>query len=174
MKSKIKAKVKAKVNAKVNAKIKKAKAKIAKKCAILFALAFSLAFVGCQNPAQRAQTAETNIYVYEGATVTFGSDFVSLAQANETGGNDAGLTASPTTSTDVPIAIDVPVNKANSGSSSAAVGAAEKLLGAGADYLAEKMTENGTENAAQNSAQNECPNGDCSTCSDGACTPPQN
>lgn len=170
----MKTKLNKEIKAKVNSKIKKAKAKIAKKCGVLFALAFSLILVGCQNPAQRAQTADTRIYVYDGATVTFGSDFVSLAQANETGGNDAGQVASPTTTTDIPINVDVPVNKANSGSSSAAVGAAEKLLGAGADYLATKMNGTEDENAAQNAAQNDCPNGDCSTCPDGTCTRPQN
>lgn len=163
------------IKTKVAAKVAKGKAKVAakcgragKKCGVLFALAFSLAFVGCQNPAQRAQTAETNIYVYEGATVTFGSDFVSLAQANETGGNDAGQVASPTTTTDIPVNVDVPVNKANSGSSSAAVGAAEKLLGAGADCLANKM--NGKDDATA-----DCPDGTCappdSACPDGNCTP---
>lgn len=164
------------IKTKVAAKVAKGKAKVAKKCGragkrcagIIIACLLSLTMIGCQNPAQRAQTADTRIYIYDGASVTFGNEFVSQAQSNETGGNDAGQVASPTTTTDIPVNVDVPVNKANSGSSSAAVGAAEKLLGAGADWVANKM--NGKDDATT-----DCPDGNCtppdSACTDGNCTP---
>lgn len=86
-----------KAKTKVAEKVKKAKAKIARKCAKgCVALVVGLAALcGCQNPAQRAQTADTRITIFGGA-VTFGNDFVSLAQSNDTGGNDSGQVASPT------------------------------------------------------------------------------
>ncbi len=162
------------IKTKVAAKVAKGKAKVAKKCGragkkcagIIIACLLSLTMIGCQNPAQRAQTAETNIYVYEGATVNFGSDFVSLAQSNETGGNDAGQVASPTNDIKPDINVTVPVNKANTGTTSSAVGAAEKLLNKGVDAL--------TDSSSTDIA--DCPDGSCtppdSACTDGSCTPP--
>lgn len=165
---------------KVASKVAKGKAKVAKtlakKLAKCIIVAFAIGLAGCQNPAQRAQTCSVTVYAYDASTITLGQESVTLAQSNETGRDDAGLTASPTTTVSPDIDVSVPVNKANAGTSGVAVGAAEKLLGAGADYLATKMngTENQDENAAQNAAQNDCPNGDCSTCPDGTCTRPQN
>ena len=95
------------VKEKVAAKVAKGKAKVAKKCAKACVLALVLSLIaGCQNPAQRAQTADTRIQIF-GGSVTFGNEFVSLAQANETGGNDAGQVATPTN--DIKPDIDVTV-----------------------------------------------------------------
>lgn len=96
-----------KAKSKCASKITKGKAKVAKKCAKACVLALVLSLiVGCQNPAQRAQTADTRIQIF-GGSVTFGNEFVSLAQANETGGNDAGQVATPTN--DIKPDIDVTV-----------------------------------------------------------------
>lgn len=96
-----------KAKAKCASKITKGKAKVAKKCAKACALAFVIALIaGCQNPAQRAQTADTKIQIF-GGSVSFGNEFVSLAQANETGGNDAGQVATPTN--DIKPDVDVTV-----------------------------------------------------------------
>ena len=97
----------AKAKAKIEKKVANGKAKVAKKCAKACALALVLSLIaGCQNPAQRAQTAETKIQIF-GGSVTFGNEFVSLAQANETGGNDAGQVAPPTN--DIKPDVDVTV-----------------------------------------------------------------
>lgn len=97
----------AKAKAKIEKKVVNGKAKVAKKCAKACALALVLSLiVGCQNPAQRAQTADTRIQIF-GGSVTFGNEFVSLAQANETGGNDAGQVATPTN--DIKPDVDVTV-----------------------------------------------------------------
>lgn len=127
------------IKSKVAAKVAKGKAKVAKKCGKCALVAFALlAVVGCQHPAQRAQTAETtqNFYMYEGSTgnFTFGSEFVSLAQSNETGGNDAGLVATQTPT--VSPKTDVNVGGAKSGTGMLE-NAAGKLLG------------------------DDCPNGEC-------------
>lgn len=96
-----------KAKAKCASKVAKGKAKVAKKCAKACVLALVLSLIcGCQNPAQRAQTADTKIQIF-GGSVTFGNEFVSLAQANETGGNDAGQVATPTN--DIKPDVDVTV-----------------------------------------------------------------
>lgn len=96
-----------KAKAKCASKVAKGKAKVAKKCAKACVLALVLSLIaGCQNPAQRAQTADTRIQIF-GGSVTFGNEFVSLAQANETGGNDAGQVATPTN--DIKPDVDVTV-----------------------------------------------------------------
>ena len=128
------------IKKKVAAKVAKGKAKVAKKCGKCAIVAFALlAVVGCQNPAQRAQTAETRLTfnINEGAsgtTFNFGNEFVSLAQSNETGGNDAGLVATQTPT--VSPKTDVNVGGAKSGSG-VLEKAAGKLLG------------------------DDCPNGEC-------------
>lgn len=177
------------IKAKVDKKIAKCKVKVAAKCAKCakaVAVAFALAFVfGCQNPAQRAQTAETTqkFYVYEGATAnfTFGSEFVSLAQANETGGNDAGLTASPTTDTKPEIAVGVGGSSAGVGSSGAAKQGIGAAIGNAVDAISGIIpSSSGKEDAkteatapaeSKSNASGECKDGSCSTCSDGNCGP---
>lgn len=137
------------IKKKVATKVAKGKAKVAKKmekvkggktaCMLAGACAGALALgmTGCQNPAQRAQTAETNIEIF-GGNITFGSEFVSLAQANETGGNDAGQTASPSNPVSVPI--DVRYNDAIAGATSASKGLLETLTSAGANKVLEMMS----------------------------------
>ena len=162
------------IKAKVAAKVAKGKSKVARKCGreaakscavILVATALMVALAGCHMgeapTAQRAQTAITYVYVYEGAKASFGSEFVSLAQANETSGTEsmtASPTITPTVTTDTDAALEVPVNKANRAPAAAATGAAEKLLGAGADWVKDKMT---AAPAASTPAD----------CTDGSCTP---
>lgn len=175
------------IKAKVDKKIAKCKVKVAAKCAkcakavaVAFALAFAL---GCQNPAQRAQTAETKqyFYVYEGATAnfTFGSEFVSLAQSNETGGNDAGLTASPTTDTKPEIAVGVGGSSAGVGSSGAAKHGVGAVIGNAVDAISgiipsssgkeDDKTEATTQAEIKYNESCECKDSSCSTCTDGNC-----
>ena len=175
------------IKAKVDKKIAKCNVKVAAKCAKCakaVAVAFVLAFVlGCQNPAQRAQTAETKqyFYVYEGATAnfTFGSEFVSLAQSNETGGNDAGLTASPTTDTKPEIAVGVGGSSAGVGSSGAAKHGVGAAIGNAVDAISgiiplssgkeDDKTEASTPAEIKYNESCECKDGSCSTCTDGNC-----
>ena len=178
------------IKSKVAAKVAKGKAKVAAKCgkaakcaALVFCLA-SLVLAGCQNPAQRAQTAETRIYIYEGATANFGNEFVSLAQSNETGGNDAGQTASPTTETKPEIAVGVGGSSAGVGQSAgttqsgkfAKIGAAADAVtslvapGIGGDGATDATDAKAKINAkAETDAS--CPDGNCELgdCPDGNC-----
>ena len=154
-----------KAKAKIASKVAKGKAKVAKKCAKACALAFALLVVcGCQNPAQRAQTADTKILIY-GGTVTFGSEFVSLAQANETGGDDAGMTASPTN--DIKPDVDVKVGSTGTGGilETAAAAGVQKLL-------APSASATGVGSTATVSSSS-CDGGNCTygDCTDGSCTP---
>ena len=154
-----------KAKEKCASKVAKGKAKVAKKCAKACALAFALLVVcGCQNPAQRAQTADTKILIY-GGTVTFGSEFVSLAQANETGGDDAGMTASPTN--DIKPDVDVKVGSAGTG------GILETAAAAGVQrLLAPSASATGVGSTATVSPSS-CDGGNCTygDCTDGSCTP---
>lgn len=126
-----------KAKAKCASKVAKGKAKVAKKCAKACALAFIIALIaGCQNPAQRAQTADTRIQIF-GGSVTFGKEFVSLAQANETGGNDAGQVATPTND----IKPDVDVTVGGKAAAKTKAGALKDAASAAVDAL--------------------CPNGNC-------------
>ena len=154
-----------KAKAKIASKVAKGKAKVAKKCAKACALAFALLVVcGCQNPAQRAQTADTKILIY-GGTVTFGSEFVSLAQSNETAGNDAGMTASPTN--DIKPDVDVKVGSAGTG------GILETATAAGVQrLLAPGASATGVGSTATVSSSS-CEGGNCTYdgCADGSCTP---
>lgn len=171
-----------KIKEKVAAKVAKGKAKVAAKCGkakkacALFAVAAMFAAVaGCrmgeQPTAQRAQTANTCVeyIVKDGgrATFNFGAEFVSQAQANETSGTETMSNApknTPTVTTDTDTALDIPVNKGNAGTS-AAGGAAEKLIGAGADRLSGKLGGTATAPAA-NAAQQTATDG-CVTCKAG-------
>lgn len=196
------------IKKKVAAKVAKGKAKVAKKCgkaeelplkagdvfttpdgrkwkyagdgvAKLLSLVALLALCGCQNPAQRAQTAETKqiFNIYEGSTAnfTFGSEFVSLAQSNETGGNDAGLTASPTTDVKPEIAVGVGGSSAGTGKGGGTTTQSGKFatIGAGVDAAA-SLVPSGDDNTeaqpvTQPVAKSECEGGECTPCKDGAC-----
>lgn len=125
-----------KAKAKIEKKVANGKAKVAKKCAKACAIASVLLLIsGCQNPAQRAQTAETKIEIF-GGNVSFGNEFVSLAQANETGGNDAGQVATPTN--DIKPDVDVSVGAAKGGGLLET--AASKLLGGSSSGKTESAT----------------------------------
>lgn len=137
-----------KAKAKCASKVAKGKAKVAKKCAKACALALVLSLIaGCQNPAQRAQTADTRIQIF-GGSVTFGNEFVSLAQANETGGNDAGQVATPTN--DIKPDVDVSVGAAKGGGLLET--AASKLLGG---------SSSGETGSATAVVDPLCPDGNC-------------
>ena len=176
------------VKEKVAAKVAKGKAKVAAKCGkaakcvvLLFGLAFVLA--GCQNPAQRSITITTEIYAYDKSQINVGGqgDVGSAAQSNETGGNDAGMTASPTNDIKPDIDVSIPVNKANAGTSGAAGGALERVVGSAADWVADKIS--GSDKDAPAAAApattpaaasaSSCPNGNCSpggSCPNGNCS----
>lgn len=173
---------------KVAAKVAKGKAKVAAKCgkaakcvALLFCLAFAL--TGCQNPAQRSITITTEIYAYDKSQINVGGqgDVGSAAQSNETGGNDAGMTASPTNDIKPDIDVSIPVNKANAGTSGAAGGALERVVGSAADWVADKISGGDKDAPAAAApaatsaaaAASSCPNGNCSkggSCPNGNCT----
>lgn len=185
------------IKQKVAAKVAKGKAKVAKKCgkaakcaAVLFALAFA---VGCTHPAQRAQTAETkqSFYIYEGAKAnfTFGSEFVSLAQSNETGGNDAGQVTTQTTDTKPEVAVGVGGSSAGVGQSAgttqsgkfAKIGAAADAVtslvapGIGGDVSTDAKNAGIEAKPAEATVtpSTSCEGGACSdgSCSYGACGP---
>lgn len=179
------------IKSKVAAKVAKGKAKVAEKCGkaakcavVLFALAFVI--TGCQNPAQRAQTAEVKIVVEQGGTANFGNEFISLAQSNETGGNDAGQTASPTTDTKPEIAVGVGGSSAGVGGTS---GAAKKGVGAAiggaidaiADVIPDSSSTEPVDNKVEEKsapvlnevpAETKCENctADSASCPNGNCT----
>ena len=170
------------IKQKVAAKVAKGKAKVAKKCGkaakcVLIAAALSAVVCGCQNPAQRAQTAETKqeFNIYEGATATFtfGSEFVSLAQANETGGNDAGLTASPKTDTSPEVAVGVGGSSAGVGSSGASRQGVGAAIGSAVDAVSGLFAggSGGSEMGKSDSAGAKCEGGSCEMCEGGACSP---
>lgn len=173
------------IKSKVAAKVAKGKGKVAAKCgkakkacaAILMMAALCTVVCGCkmgeQPTAQRAQYANTHVtYIVEdggSATFNYGAEFVSQAQANETSGTETMSNApknTPTVTTDTDTALDIPVNKANSGTS-AAGGAAEKLLGAGADWVAGKV--NNAVAVPQNKSGGESLQGNAA-CPGNACT----
>lgn len=185
------------IKAKVAAKVAKGKAKVAakakggkacKKCApavVVLVAALCMALSGCkmgeQPTAQRAQTADTKVQflVYEGgnATFTFGAEFVSLAQANETSGTEA-FTSTPTSTptVDVKPDIDVAYNDAIAGATAASKGVLETLTDAGAQAVLRMMAnkETGVVTVPTKDGGTmavKCEGGQCSPCEDGECTP---
>lgn len=189
------------IKAKVAAKIKKATKKVAAKCkdgkccdggkctpaAIAVAIGCALALSGCrmgeqptdQNATQRAQTAITYVYVQDRASATFGSDFISQAQANDTSGTES-QTSSPTstpTSTptvDVKPDIDVAYNDAIKNATDASKGVLEKLTDAGASAVLKMMSDktSGTVTVPTKDGGSmvvKCEDGQCAECTD--CTP---
>lgn len=187
------------IKAKVAAKIKKATKKVAAKCKdgkrcddgkctpAAIAIGCALALSGCrmgeqptdQNATQRAQTAITYVYVQDRASATFGSDFISQAQANDTSGTES-QTSSPTstpTSTptvDVKPDIDVAYNDAIKNATDASKGVLEKLTDAGAATVLKMMTDkiSGTVTVPTKDGGSmvvKCEDGQCAPCED--CTP---
>lgn len=132
-----KAKTKAKVAAKVASKCKGGKCSPCKggkcsPCAIALALVVAATLCGCkmgeqptdQKATQRAQTATTYVYIYDNARATFGSDFVSQMQANETSGSETQTstptskpTSTPTVDTkpDIDVSYNGPTKAASDG-----------------------------------------------------------
>ena len=201
-----KAKAKAKVAAKIAAKTQKCKGGKCspcgdcsdgscspcsggkcKPCAVALALILAATLCGCrlgeqptdQKATQRAQTATTYVYVYDNARATFGSDFVSQMQANETSGTET-QTSSPTstpTSTptvDVKPDIDVAYNDAIKNATDASKGILEKLTDAGAATVLKLMSDKSTGAVVVPTKDGgtmtvKCEDGQCSECTD--CTP---
>ena len=165
-----------KVKAKVAAKTAKCKAKVKAKCgcakktaAVAVALLMAFATAGCHMgevpTAQRAQTAHTDVrfYVQEGgkASFSFGAEFVSLAQANETSGTETMSNTphnAPVVDTKPDIDVSVPVNKA---------GAAQSVGSVLGDAVAGLI--NGATSKSGTTASTACADGSCSTCADGSC-----
>ena len=132
-----KAKAKAKVAAKLASKCKGGKCSPCKggkcsPCAIALALVAAATLCGCkmgeqptdQKATQRAQTATTYVYIYDNARATFGSDFVSQMQANETSGTETQTstptskpTSTPTVDTkpDIDVSYNGPTKTASDG-----------------------------------------------------------
>lgn len=169
------------IKKKVAAKVAKGKAKVARKCgsargkcaAVIVAttlVALADLVAGCTSPAQRAQTAEVRqyFYVYEGATAnfTFGSEFVSLAQSNETGGNDAGQVTTNT--------VDVPITVRYNDAIQSASAATRSVLGSIGDglgavldlILAKKSGKVSVTKRDGSAAVVKCENGECEWCED--------
>ena len=163
--------------AKIVSKTKTLRAKIGKAakheaaalCAFGIVEGLALLLMGCASadPASRltrADYGDLTVIVDGGSTaeihLTLGDG--ALASADSAGSTET-TTATPTNTTDVDAALDVPVNKANSGTS-AAGGAAERLLGAGADWLSGKITNGAPATAAQ--AAQPCADCQPSTCED--------
>lgn len=199
-----------KIKAKVAAKVGKAKAKVAEKCGktdvakkvaakVATVVALALVIAGCASTGEqpaRSQTMHNNfdeciVIVAGKVTLKDGKvkevdgegglpalELFTQTQANE-GSETIAPKATPTNTTDVDAALDVPVNKGNAGTS-AAGGAAEKLLGAGADWLSSKMGTGGAGSTATPNAKaatttaTDCKDGSCTDtggdCKDGSCT----
>lgn len=193
---KIRGKVAAKV-AKTKAKVadrtgKQTAAEVAKTAMVLFALAL----VGCASTGEQPARSQTQHNDFKNCVIIVAAkadanldtmkvkaeseekglptiDLFTQAQAND-GSETISPHASPTNTTDVDAALDVPVNKMNSGTS-AAGGAAERLLGAGADWLSGKLNGSSTTAAAttQSATSGDCKDGSCTynggSCSGGSC-----
>lgn len=196
------------IKQKVAAKVAKGKAKVAKKCGkcaavktavALFSVFALFANSGCTTPAQRAQTASCEIIIH-GGTVNFGNEFQSLAQSNETGGNDAGQVTTQTTDTKPEIAVGVGGSSAGVGQSAgttqsgkfAKIGAAADAVaslvapGIGGDVYTDAKNagieakpaeatvtpDAAGECADGKCADGNCTNGECTTggCADGECS----
>ena len=200
-----------KVKAKVAAKVAAAKAKVAEKCGktdaakkvaakVATVVALALVIAGCASTGEqpaRSQTMHNNfdeciVIVAGKVTLKEGKvkevdgegglpalELFTQTQANE-GSETIAPKATPTNTTDVDTALDIPVNKGNAGTS-AAGGAAEHLLGAGADWLSSKMGTGGAGSTATPNAKaatttttTDCKDGSCTDtggdCKDGSCT----
>ena len=194
--SKAKTKAKEKTAAKI-AKAGKSAGKTAAKAATVLALIVAVA--GCASTGEQPARSQTMHNDFRDCVIIANARSVALdtkaktldadadtmsaplelwtqTQANE-GSETIAPVAKPTNTTDVDAALDVPVNKANTGGTSAAGGGAlEKVFGAGADWLSDKITGKGTDadataaKGADTSAT--CPNGNCGTgqCSGGNCS----
>lgn len=195
---KIRGKVAAKV-AKTKAKVadrtgKQTAAEVAKTAMVLFALAL----VGCASTGEQPARSQTQHNDFRNCVIIVAAkadanldtmkvkaeseekgmptiDLFTQAQAND-GSETISPHASPTNTTDVDAALDVPVNKMNSGTS-AAGGAAERLLGAGADWLSGKLNGSSTSTTAaattQSASSGDCKDGSCTAggaCTDGSCS----
>lgn len=185
-----------KVKAKVAAKVASCKAKVAEKCGktgaakkvaakVATVIALALVIAGCASTGEqpaRSQTMHNNfdecivivagkVPLKEGKVKEVDGEgglpsleLFTQTQANE-GSETIAPKATPTNTTDVDTALDIPVNKGNAGTS-AAGGAAERLLGAGADWLSGKLNS-GDASAAKTAtgtstqANAACPDGNC-------------
>ena len=190
-------KAKGKAKAKIAKKIgKNAKEAVKSACVLIAFAAIAAIASGCSTTGEqpaRSQTANVEIRdctititMPQSATLGTNStctvEFITQTQANE-GSETISPTATPTNTVDTDAALDIPVNKANSGTS-AAGGAAEKLLGAGADWLSGKISGSGNEESQISNSKSQisdsktetkdeeckdCTDGSCTDCTDGAC-----
>ena len=184
---KAKAKAKAKVAAKCGKGCKCAKAAKAAVALLLFAALGGVA--GCLAPGDmqqpsRSQTmrndfSDCNFYfagmpnkdgTFEAVEGWAAPALEMFTQAQASEGSETvtpTATSKPSMTIDTDAAFDIPVNKANSGTS-AAGGAAEKLLGAGADWLSGKLGGTATAPAANAAQQTATAS---AACADGSCSP---
>lgn len=187
-----------KAKAKCASKVAKGKSKVAKKCGktgaakkvaakVATVIVLALVIAGCASTGEqpaRSQAMHNNfdecivivagkvtlkegkVKEVDGEGVLPSLELFTQTQANE-GSETIAPKATPTNTTDVDAALDVPVNKMNSGTS-AAGGAAERLLGAGADWLSGKLNGGDasaakTDTGTSTKAKAECSDGNCST-----------
>ena len=145
---------------KADKKAKKADGKTGRKCAWLVPFALAVTLCGCMDPggqpsrsqsqyndlshcvviiASRVSVTNTTV-VAESEDGVMPNEMFTQTMKNE-GSESNSPTMTPTQTTDVRPDVDVtvPVNKANAGTSGAAGGALEHVVGAAADWAADKI-----------------------------------
>lgn len=203
------AKAKNKAKEKVAAKVAKAGKTATKVAGAILMCAMMWSLAGCLAPGDMEQPArsQTMTNQYRDCVIIANARSIALdttarkldADADtmsaplelwtQTQANEGSETVTPTATSkpsmtiDTDAALDIPVNKANSGTS-AAGGAAEKLLDAGADWLSGKLTGKKATTATTTTAttattaptaDTSCPGGNCdkaavtADCPDGNC-----
>jgi hypothetical protein len=182
------------IKAKVAAKVAKGKKKVEEKCkgckggkcapaVVLCCGVLAAVLSGCrmgeQPTAQRAQTSNTKVefVVKDGgrANFTFGAEFVSLAQANETSGTESfANTPTSTPTVDVKPDVDVKYNDVMAGATATSKSVLDTLTDAGVAAVLKLMADktSGTVSVTQKDGTPvvvKCEGGQCSICED--CTP---
>lgn len=185
---------------KTDKKIKKCDKKTGKKCgAIALLLSACCLLHGCAQTGSQPSRSQTMNNDFNRCVVVIASkatvsndcmvaegdgiqpnEIFTQTMKNE-GSESNSPTASPTNDIKPDIDVSIPVNKANAGTSGAAGGALERVVGSAADWVADKI--NGGDKDAPAAAApaatsaaasaSSCPNGNCSlggTCPDGSCS----
>lgn len=176
---------------KIAAKVAKVEKKCAKVSKVVVAVLTLGTIFGCMDGRQpsRSQAMENNfdkcVFIMAQKSVVSndcisaegGDNSTPYEMFTQTQGNDGSETVTPTftptVDTKPDIDVSVPVNKANAGTSGAAGGALESVVGAAADWAAGKIRGAGDKNspaaaAVPSMATQSCPDGNCSE--PGVCT----
>lgn len=193
------------IGEKVAEKVERAKERIARKVGKKSAktaaaiVAVCLALCGCSTTGQQPAKSQTQNNELHDCIVIVGATKLTLPQGvkietkdktelpelgimtqmqslESSGTESYAQRADPRNTTDFDTAIDVPLNKGNSGAATAASGAAEKLLGAGADWLSGKISKPGltagVSAAAANGGTNSPQGVNVANCASGNCSKP--